>query len=317
MSTYHCSLRAVLLANGSPFRLSIGHADLKNITPPPSPPQHGITEFVIGALDVELENYLKEVAPSTGIRIAVLSLNSGLTTGDYGWNTPSFKRMAKYKFLPVQRLLNAGVDVLVCDTDTVWMKNPMPYFKETSEPDILTSTDVLRQMPLKEQLQSTLNIGIMVFRSRKPSIDFVDTFYNEMVDDPAFGTGNAEWDQSRFNRMVREGSSMGPPDKQWIEGWGKKVKVQALNIVDFPNGHVMFAQQLPQKLNIVPMIVHATFQYGGTWGKRHRFREWRMWLADEPEYYDPPGGLLYYTPNVPADLIEKARPSGRRQGSRG
>lgn len=24
-----------------------------------------------------------------------------------------------------------------------------------------------------------------------------------MVDDPAFGTGNAEWDQSRFNRMAR------------------------------------------------------------------------------------------------------------------
>lgn len=78
--------------------------------------------------------------------------------------------MAKYKFLPVQRLLTAGVDVLVCDTDTVWMKNPMPYFKETPEPDILTSTDVLRQLPLKEQLQSTLNIGIMVFRSRPPSI---------------------------------------------------------------------------------------------------------------------------------------------------
>lgn len=48
---------------------------------------------------------------------------------------------------------------------------------------------------------------------------------------------------------------------------GAQVKVQALQIVDFPNGHVMFAQQLPQKLGIVPMIVHATFQYGGTWGK--------------------------------------------------
>ena len=64
--------------------------------------QHGITNFVIGALDVELENYLKEIAPGMGIRIAILSLNSGLTTGDYGWNTPSFKRMAKFKFLPVQ-----------------------------------------------------------------------------------------------------------------------------------------------------------------------------------------------------------------------
>ena len=57
---------------------------------------------MIGALDVELETYLKDIAPQLGVRIAILSLNSGLTTGDYGWNTPAFKRMAKFKFLPVQ-----------------------------------------------------------------------------------------------------------------------------------------------------------------------------------------------------------------------
>ena len=143
--------------------------------------QHGITNFVVGALDVELETYLAEVAPTLGIVIPILSLNSGLTTGDYGWNTPAFKRMAKFKFLPVQRLLAAGashpvpprsqpaptgpnrgatrttrvaggggggvagVDVMVCDTDTVWMRNPMPVFAREAEADILTSTDVLRQ----------------------------------------------------------------------------------------------------------------------------------------------------------------------------
>ena len=64
--------------------------------------QHGITNYVIGALDVDLETYLKDIAPQLGVRIAILSLNSGLTTGDYGWNTPAFKRMAKFKFLPVQ-----------------------------------------------------------------------------------------------------------------------------------------------------------------------------------------------------------------------
>jgi len=37
------------------------------------------------------------------------------------------------------------MDTLVCDTDTVWMKDPMPFFKTNQEADILTSTDVLRQ----------------------------------------------------------------------------------------------------------------------------------------------------------------------------
>ena len=218
------------------------------------------------------------------MRIPVLSLNAGLQTGDYGapllrpvslapirrthsslfaplgWNSPAFKRMAKYKFQAVQQLLTAGCDVVVADTDTAWIRNPLPEFARLSEPDILTSTDVLRQMPLREQLHSTLNIGIMVFRARPGAIDFVTTFYTEMVNDPQFGTGNAEWDQARFNRMVREGLQPAPPEQGWAAGWGGKVKVQALDIVDFPNGHVYFAQRLPQTLGRTPYIVHATFQ---------------------------------------------------------
>ncbi len=168
--------------------------------------------------------------------------------------------MAKYKFQAVQQLLSKGIDVVVADTDTAWLRNPLPEFKRLEAADILTSTDVLRRMPLKEQLHSTLNIGIMLFRARPGAIDFVTTFYTEMVNDPAFGTGNAEWDQARFNRMVREGMVLGPREEDWSTGWSGRVKVQALDIVDFPNGHVYFAQRLPQTLGKVPFIVHATFQ---------------------------------------------------------
>jgi hypothetical protein len=168
--------------------------------------------------------------------------------------------MAKYKFQAVQQLLSRGIDVVVADTDTAWLRNPLPEFARLAEADILTSTDVLRRMPIKEQLHSTLNIGIMLFRARPGAIDFVTTFYTEMVNDPAFGTGNAEWDQARFNRMVREGLALGPPTQNYATGWGGRVKVEALDIVDFPNGHVYFAQRLPQTLNRVPFIVHATFQ---------------------------------------------------------
>lgn len=228
--------------------------------------------------------------------IPVLTLNAGLTTGDFGWNSPSFKRMAKYKFQAVQQMLSiGGWDVVVADTDTAWLRNPLPYFAARPDPDILTSTDVLRRMPLKEQFHSTLNIGVMVFRARPGAVAFVTAFYTEMVEDPKFGSGDAEWDQARFNRMVREGMDLGPREQEWAAGWGGRVKVQALDIVDFPNGHVYFAQRLPQQLGIVPYIVHATFQYGGTTGKRHRFREWLAWGADPPEYYAPPAGLLSYS----------------------
>lgn len=66
----------------------------------------------------------------------------------------------------------------------------------------------------------------MLRRAPSPTSGDCDLFTGGrlQVDDPAFGTGNAEWDQSRFNRMVREGSSMGDRDKPWILGWNQKAR---------------------------------------------------------------------------------------------
>ena len=50
-----------------------------------------------------------------------------------------------------------------------------------------------------------------------------------------------------------------------------------------------------QQLRLEPYAVHATFQYGGTEGKRHRFRE-AMLFYDSPEYYNPPGKNVISSP---------------------
>lgn len=39
-------------------------------------------------------------------------------------------------------------------------------------------------------------------------------------------------------------------------------------------------------------MVHQTFQYGGTKGKRHRLREAHLW-RDPPEYYAAGGPFLH------------------------
>ena len=265
---------------------------------------HHLTGYVIGALDDELAAYLGEYVPGhpdllAGAVVPVLKLNAGLTKADYGWNSPAFKKMARYKFESVLRLLEAGFHVCVADTDTAWLRNPLPLFDSLTAgdqgSDILISTDVLRRMPLREQVHSTLNIGVMLFRATPPCVAFVRAFFDEMVGDAHFGTDRAEWDQARFNRMARDGGiKYGPAGTDYILAWQGRVKLQALDILDFPNGHVFFVQRLPQQLGRVPYIGHATFQYGGTAGKRHRFREALVWLADEREYYAPQGGLLAY-----------------------
>jgi hypothetical protein len=53
-------------------------------------------------------------------------------------------------------------------------------------------------------------------------------------------------------------------------------------------------------------VVHATFQFSGSVGKRHRFRETQLW-NDAAEYYDPPDqrGFLSYQPYIPDSLKKK------------
>ena len=42
-----------------------------------------------------------------------------------------------------------------------------------------------------------------------------------------------------------------------------------------------------------PYALHATFQFSGTPGKRHRMREFRL-FDDPPEYFDHPVGFMSY-----------------------
>ena len=78
-----------------------------------------------------------------------------------------------------------------------------------------------------------------------------------------------------------------------------------LSLALFCGGHNYFASQFPQRLGWQPYSIHTTFQYGAADGKRHRLREAMAW-EDPPEYYDPPGGLLSYTPHVPRQLLSPA-----------
>jgi len=45
----------------------------------------------------------------------------------------------------------------------------------------------------------------------------------------------------------------------------------------FCSGHTYFTQRMPFKLGLDPYVVHATFQFSGTPGKRWRLREALLW----------------------------------------
>ena len=83
-----------------------------------------------------------------------------------------------------------------------------------------------------------------------------------------------------------------------------KLRMGVLPVATFASGHTFFVQRMYEKVNQAPYVVHATFQFSGTDGKRHRLREALLWDVDPPEYYDPPGGFLVFRADVPQKLLD-------------
>jgi hypothetical protein len=52
-----------------------------------------------------------------------------------------------------------------------------------------------------------------------------------------------------------------------------------LPVALFASGHTFFVQRLAERQGTPAYAVHATFQFSGTPGKRHRLRERALWLA--------------------------------------
>ena len=67
----------------------------------------------------------------------------------------------------------------------------------------------------------------------------------------------------------------------------RDTRVGVFPIADVAGGHTFFVQQLHTLTGKWPMAVHATYQFGDQqdypFGKRQRFRDWGMWLADDDD----------------------------------
>lgn len=81
----------------------------------------------------------------------------------------------------------------------------------------------------------------------------------------------------------------------------------------FCSGHTYFVQRMPDTLGLPPYVVHATFQFSGTPGKRNRFRE-HLLFNDPPEYFKHPMGWISVANDIPQDLktaVETVNRDGR------
>ncbi|KAL4515871.1 hypothetical protein Ndes2526B_g00587 [Nannochloris sp. 'desiccata'] len=273
----------------------------------------GCNTFLVGAMDDELLKHLQDA------EVPTFSMSSGLTLGDFGWGSSTFNKMGREKISLIQTFTKWGVEVIISDVDTVWLQNPIPYMAKYSEADVLTSSDHLKaSFPGDSGLEdpstadSAANIGIMLFRPS--AAELADEWVKVLDSDDKL------WDQNVFNDLMHRGeirnhqfnSTDNRPDRLFI-GYDGKLKFGILPVSMFCSGHTYFTQRMPDTVFVDPYVVHATFQFSGTAGKRHRFRERLLW-NDEPHYFKHDNGFISANNYIPDELLNDVE-TVRRDGS--
>ncbi|XAR69213.1 hypothetical protein NMG60_11000717 [Bertholletia excelsa] len=257
----------------------------------------GVDNLLVGAMDTKLleDLYWKGVP--------AFDMGSHMSTIDVGWGSPTFHKMGREKVILIDSILPYGYELLMCDTDMVWLKNPLPYLARFPEADVLTSTDQViptvadDRLEIWQQVAAAYNIGIFHWRPTDSAKKLAKEWKEMLLADEKI------WDQNGFNDLIRR--QLGPSvdeDSGLLYAYDGTLKLGLLPASIFCSGHTYFVQAMYQQLRLEPYAVHTTFQYGGTEGKRHRLRE-AMVFSDPPEYYDTPGGFLTFKPSIPKNLL--------------
>lgn len=256
-----------------------------------------VSNFLVGAMDTKLLEALYWKG------VPVFDMGSHMSTVDVGWGTPTFHKMGREKVILLDSILPFGFEVLMCDTDMVWLKNPLPYLARHPGADILTSSDqvvptvVDDSLEIWQEVSGAYNIGIFHWRPTESAKILAKQWKEMLLADDKI------WDQNGFNDILH--TQLGPSvddDSGLVYTFDGKLKLGILPASIFCSGHTYFVQAMYQQLRLEPYAVHTTFQYGGTEGKRHRLRE-AMQFLDPPEYYNPPGGLLSFKPSIPKSML--------------
>ncbi|KAH6556170.1 hypothetical protein KP509_1Z199100 [Ceratopteris richardii] len=256
-----------------------------------------VFNLIVGAMDTQiLEALFWEGVP-------VFNMGSNVNTIDVGWGSPTFHKMGREKVILVDHILSLGFEILMCDTDMVWTKNPLPYLARFPTADVLVSSDQLVNSVDDDQLENwerapgAYNIGIFLWRPTLIAKHFAKEWKTQLLKDDLI------WDQNGFNDLMRKQSGPSVPNENGIfYAYNGSLKLGILPVSIFCSGHTFFVQALYEKLSLRPYAVHTTFQFGGTPGKRHRLREAKL-FHDKPEYYNVSNSFLSYRSSIPDELL--------------
>ncbi|KAM0967435.1 hypothetical protein ACFX1X_023389 [Malus domestica] len=113
----------------------------------------GLSNLLIGAMDTKLLEALYWKG------VPVFDMGSHMSTIDVGWGSPTFHKMGREKVILIDSILTYGFELLMCDTDMVWLKDPLPYLARHLEADVLTSSDQVVPTVTDDRLDIWQQVG--------------------------------------------------------------------------------------------------------------------------------------------------------------
>lgn len=224
----------------------------------------GVTNYLIGAMDTDTADLLAAAGEPVFAMFTHAGNGSAISIGglDLGWGSERFHQMGRLKIELLKAFLDFGLDIVLCDSDTVWLQDPQPYLARFPAADMLVSSDHLRStagpgdegLERPEAAHSSMNIGVMFVRGTPASGTFVDTWVDTLQVD------NTTWDQNVFNDLVRQGftpDATHESDERLFYGWQGRMVLGVLPVATFASGHTFHVQHahevcvVPQRWPVV------------------------------------------------------------------
>lgn len=238
---------------------------------------------------------------------------SGVATGGmtldgkkiFAEDTGAFMQIGVQKAVYLHRLLETK-PVLMSDVDVAFINDPFPYLEEilsTVEFDLAVTNDCLS---LESDYRANeegctgaeFNTGVLLWRPTERARKFVEEWRDAMVNP----VSKWEHDQGAFNRIIKK-NGLRRIGNRLVEATTAEgpLRVFILPMDQFAGGHVYFVQRYPQLHNKTAFMVHTTYQFSHSFGKRERLREEGLWLTDDDAYYSG-GNFLKVSSFLPDEL---------------
>eukprot|EP00761_Pharyngomonas_kirbyi_P000009 gb/GECH01000009.1/.p1 GENE.gb/GECH01000009.1/~~gb/GECH01000009.1/.p1 ORF type:complete len:600 (+),score=145.33 gb/GECH01000009.1/:1-1800(+) len=221
-----------------------------------------IKNYLMFATDQEAFEYLYE----RGVNVVYLESGSPSKQipkrGEFG--TASFKKIVNVKGDLTWKLLQAGIDVFLCDVDIIFFDNPIPdLLKEAEGQDAVVQSD----SGDPDSPAMLMNSGFYLAKSTTGGLKI----FERVSESSRRGLQNQ-------NALIRA-----------LKMYKRTISYKILDTAKYPNGIGYFNQRrylYPEKYP-APLIVHNNWVVGKE-AKEYRFREMGMWYSEHISYYNDP-----------------------------